>query len=498
MSLPQRLCVIVVLSSAYLLGIVQGSYAAWSSQEAVTPADSVQQVLSEVSHHCIDVDGSGEVHVVWQDWRGPGSIYYNSRTPPSGWGAESFRVDPPGVYVPEDPTVCCDPAGNVFVAWHVQGDTTGRPQVNYRMCFASTGWETGAGLVDNSRSYSPSAVMDDSGSVHVVWLRESHPLRNQVMYRKLVPGQGWSDDLALSGSSNSYSSGLTIAEQAGSLYVVWAELNNSTDVWDVYYRGYTPGDGWDAAPTQVTIDGDGWSPSVAVGPDGCLFVVFTMQGTAGAHEIFFRAWSPSSGWDGIVTAVSSNDGIHSRNPDVACDDLGLVHVVWHDAREASYEIYERVYTPGTGWGDEAPLTANENGDLYPHLISGTCGMHLVWHNGPVYYKNYVGKSSGIPGTDRSGDDSAGRQLIVGASPNPFNGRTVIDYQLPGQMFLTLRVFSVTGQLVAELASGCQGAGAHSIIWEGHDFSGRQVQPGVYFVTLHYGDLREVRAIVLLN
>jgi hypothetical protein len=485
----------MVVSLALIMATIAA--AEWGTQEAVTPGDSVWQDLSEYSRHCVAVDGFGKVHAVWQDWGVPVCIRYNSRSPLSGWGLESFRVSPPGVWEPEDPTICCNAAGNVFVAWHVQGDTTGRVQVNYRMYSPETGWDSETGLVDNSASFSRSAVMEASGSVHVVWLRATHLWTNQVMYRRFVQGEGWSEPVALTNTPQSESNGLTIAEDDGSLHVVWRESDYSTYC-NVYYRRYDPGAGWDSVATCVNVGDDAWSPSVAVGSDGCVHVVFTMWADGDANEIFYRCWSPTAGWDTTETPISSHDSIHSGNADVACDDLGRVHVVWQDGRDGGDEIYERVLTPGAGWGDETPLTANENGDLYPHLISGTCGLHLVWENVRIRYMNQPGSASGIPEAKSSQDNGEAPRLTVQIGPNPFSERATISYRLPNQAFTALEVYGVTGQVVVRLFKGPQTAGPHSITWDGRDRYGKPVQPGVYFVRIQSGQATAVKLIVLLR
>jgi hypothetical protein len=71
-------------------------------------------------------------------------------------------------------------------------------------------------------------------------------------------------------------------------------------------------------------------------------------------------------------------------------------------------------------------------------------------------------------------------------PNPFNPSTTIPFTIPGPGLVDLSVYSITGQKVATLVSGYRSAGAHSVVWNGRDDSGRAVSSGVYLSRLESG------------
>jgi len=68
-------------------------------------------------------------------------------------------------------------------------------------------------------------------------------------------------------------------------------------------------------------------------------------------------------------------------------------------------------------------------------------------------------------------------------PNPFNPSTTIGFALPDAGKVTLRIYSLTGQLVRELANANYAGGRHQIVWDAKDERGLRVASGVYFYKL---------------
>jgi flagellar hook assembly protein FlgD len=64
-------------------------------------------------------------------------------------------------------------------------------------------------------------------------------------------------------------------------------------------------------------------------------------------------------------------------------------------------------------------------------------------------------------------------------PNPFNPSTNIRYTLTEPAVVTMRVYSVLGQEVATLVDGAQGAGIHTVVWDGRNSNGKPMGSGVY-------------------
>ena len=87
----------------------------------------------------------------------------------------------------------------------------------------------------------------------------------------------------------------------------------------------------------------------------------------------------------------------------------------------------------------------------------------------------------------SGPESgAARALLGSPSPNPFNPRTTIAFDLPESGPVRLCVFDVAGRLVRTLVDESLPRGSHEAAWDGRDSSGREAASGSYLARLEFG------------
>jgi len=83
-------------------------------------------------------------------------------------------------------------------------------------------------------------------------------------------------------------------------------------------------------------------------------------------------------------------------------------------------------------------------------------------------------------------------------PNPFNASTTIEYQLPQDTQLTIRIFNLQGKLIKTLFEGTQQAGFHKILWDGKNMNNQTVSSGLYLCRLDSKQFSTSQKIMLLK
>lgn len=78
-------------------------------------------------------------------------------------------------------------------------------------------------------------------------------------------------------------------------------------------------------------------------------------------------------------------------------------------------------------------------------------------------------------------------------PNPFNPSTLIEYTLPQNSFVTLKVYNAIGQEIASLVNSEMNSGRYSVTFDASRFSS-----GVYFYTLTAGSFTQTHKMVLMK
>jgi len=85
---------------------------------------------------------------------------------------------------------------------------------------------------------------------------------------------------------------------------------------------------------------------------------------------------------------------------------------------------------------------------------------------------------------------------VDATTGPRAAR--ITYRLESAAPSSVRIYDVSGRLVRTLVDVPQGAGDHSVTWDGRDRAGRVVPRGIYVAVAAAGDSRDQRKLAMLS
>jgi hypothetical protein len=78
-------------------------------------------------------------------------------------------------------------------------------------------------------------------------------------------------------------------------------------------------------------------------------------------------------------------------------------------------------------------------------------------------------------------------------PNPFNPSTTIEYSLPEQADVTIKIYDVLGNELEVIFSGNKSAGTHRLNWNASNYAS-----GIYFYRMSAGTFNQVKKMLLLK
>ena len=243
--------------------------------------------------------------------------------------------------------------------------------------------------------------------------------------------------------------------------------------WVKRYGG--PGNGGDsgidiAADASRNIYITGYATGI-----GSHFDFNTIKYSTDGAEQWARDYNgPVSGYDeGQAIAVDA-----SGNCYVTGYSDGGISMVDYDYATVKYDPAGNVAwaTRYDGTGDNIDVAQEiavlASGEV---IVSGwSTGTHLTDVDFTTI-KYDQGGASAVPGL------SAASGLALTASPNPFRGRTTLEFALPEAGAVRLSLFAADGRRLRELASGTMEAGGHQLALPTEGLA-----PGVYFGELSVG------------
>jgi hypothetical protein len=83
-------------------------------------------------------------------------------------------------------------------------------------------------------------------------------------------------------------------------------------------------------------------------------------------------------------------------------------------------------------------------------------------------------------------------------PNPFNPSTTISFDLTKTQHVKLEVINIMGRKVATLYDATARVGAHEVVWDGTDDSGRPVASGMYLYNLTTEDASRSKKMLMVK
>lgn len=180
-----------------------------------------------------------------------------------------------------------------------------------------------------------------------------------------------------------------------------------------------------------------------------------------------------------------------------------------------YAVYRKVTSSGT---PTLLTTVSTTGSSsysytdYEFAISNSQNKILLFYDVRPYYTPDAAYSDasfeGVYGfyySNKLPDEIAQNQTIqaipeafeVNNYPNPFNPSTTINYQLPENGFVTLKVFDILGREVATLVNENKPAGYYTVKFDAsHSERSRGITSGVYIYTIQVNEITQSKKMLL--
>jgi len=98
----------------------------------------------------------------------------------------------------------------------------------------------------------------------------------------------------------------------------------------------------------------------------------------------------------------------------------------------------------------------------------------------------------VTGVDKEVNEPLSFQLLQNY-PNPFNPTTTINYSIPIQELVIMRIYNILGQEVTTLIDGEKRAGWHSVTW-----NASLIASGVYFYQIRAGNYVKTKKLMLIK
>jgi hypothetical protein len=218
------------------------------------------------------------------------------------------------------PRIAAGRDGSLQLAWIESGN--GRPRVMTRRLEGDRWQSPSPGVETETAALLTDAAVDGQGRLQVLYLQQNG--KTQQVYHTGQTAQGWSPRQNLSLGNLPVIAPRLAVDGRGDLHAAWysAVEHNAA----VFYRRQD-GKGWHAGEQVTPRDplATFWAPSVAVGQDDTIHMVYFTLSARGAAVLYSRK-GPDGHWSAAQTL--SEGQRFAIAPCIAMDRLGNPHVVW--------------------------------------------------------------------------------------------------------------------------------------------------------------------------
>ncbi|MCE1164763.1 MAG: T9SS type A sorting domain-containing protein [Bacteroidetes bacterium] len=461
------------------------AFSQWQPDVRLTNSAGVSE-LSDNNARCI-ASYSNFVHVVWSDFRdGNFEIYYKRSTDGGiSWGADTRMTNDPAAS--RCPSIAVRDS-IVHVVWH---DERFNREIYYkRSTDNGLTWSADIRLTNNwAGSWYPSIAVSGQ-KIYVVWHDERDSSASNIYFKSSTDdGVTWGADIPLTQRAT-YSTYPTISVNSAYIHVAWKDERTSNA--KIYYR-------------RSTNSGANWEPEIKLSDDeypaGVPSISASMYSLSAVWSeyinghfkvIYKRSGNGGANW--AASIIMANDTLDTFAPSVFAYGSN-VHVTMLKAGSYPNIWYVRSGIEGTNWEMPVQITNINSQKMLPCVNASGTSVHVIWSDYrdtdmEIYYKQNPTANVGI---ENLSSETPSSYSLYQNFPNPFNPVTTIQYALPKESRVTLRIYDITGREVRVLVNEIKTAGYYAI-----QFNGSELSSGIYFYKIEAGDFIQTKRMVLIK
>jgi hypothetical protein len=235
--------------------------------------------------------------------------------------------------------------------------------------------------VAENNTQHPRAALDPSAFLHAAWMEgtdDPYPKANGPAYERgrYQDWPGW--EWAGPHNNQGYTNPSIAIDSTGAVHLVWAASGSGGSPYDIWYATKPVGGSW-SAPQNLSDEGNNTVyPDIACDSLGGIWVVWQVTYSNGDTDVMGRNRPAGGNW-GTVVAIA-NSGAQDQNPRLAIDSADVPHVVWRNNSIAgNWEILYSKYVGGH-WTGAYNVSADSTNSHYPDIAAHDTDVYVVWED----------------------------------------------------------------------------------------------------------------------
>ena len=232
-------------------------------------------------------------------------------------------------------------------------------------------------------------IMTASNYIHIVWCSNLPGVYSLYHKNSTDAGNNWSGPNRLTWDTGNSMAPSIATNSSNHVLLVWD--NDKSEESQIYFKKSTNnGTNWSSLEQLTWTSGASWYPSIAVGANNHIHVVWQDDYT-GNLELYYKCSTDNGATWSINPRITWNAG-SSEHPVIATDSNNNLHLLWEEDGSGNYEIYyKNTSDNGTTWSTVTQLTWSSPGASWNPVVAVDSNdvIHII------YVKNSSGQNTDI-------------------------------------------------------------------------------------------------------